>query len=163
MEERPAFTAHWSELEEPAKTQYPGSVELFAHEASLGRKLGLTRIGIHHLRVPPGRRISYPHAESAEEEFVFVLEGCPDAWIDGNLHRLKAGDSVAFPAGTGIAHTFLNNTEEEIRLLVVGEKAKPENRRHYPLHPELQNSEQFSWKEAPRRPLGLHDGRPGDA
>ena len=79
-------------------------------DASVGEKLGLTRIGIHHVRVPAGRRISYPHAESAEEEFVFVIEGRPDAWIDGELFPLQPGDSVAFPAGTGICHTFLNNT-----------------------------------------------------
>jgi uncharacterized cupin superfamily protein len=163
MEERPTFIAHWSELEEPAKAQYAGSTELFAHEASLGRKLGLTRIGIHHVRVPPGRRISYPHAESAEEEFVFVLEGHPDVWIDGHLHRLSPGDSVAFPAGTGIAHTFLNDTGDEVRLLVVGEKRKPENRRHYPLYPHLQSSDEFSWKDVPVRELGPHNGRPRGA
>lgn len=77
MDERLSFIAHWSELEEPAKAQYRGDMELFAHEASLGRKLGLSRLGIHHARLPPGRRTSYPHAESAEEEFVFVLEGVP--------------------------------------------------------------------------------------
>ena len=34
-------------------------------DASLGRRLGLTRIGIHHVRLLPGRRTSYPHAEGA--------------------------------------------------------------------------------------------------
>jgi uncharacterized cupin superfamily protein len=159
MAERPSFIAHWSTLEEPARAEYyPHSAELFAHQASLGRKLGLKRIGIHHVRVPPGRRISYPHAESAEEEFVFVVEGNPDVWIDGRLHRLSPGDSVAFPAGTGIAHTFLNDTDEEVRLLVVGEKDKPENRRRYPLNPDFEPSDQ--WADAPRRELGPHDGRP---
>ncbi len=49
---------------------------------------------------------------------------------------LQPGDSVAFPAGTGICHTFLNNTADPVRLLVVGEKPKPENRIRYPLNPE---------------------------
>lgn len=88
--------------------------------ASIGCLLGLVRIGIHHERLPPGRRTSYPHAESAEEEFVYVLEGTPDVWIDGTLLRLAPGDAVAFPGGTGICHTVLNNTE--VRLLVVGER-----------------------------------------
>ena len=158
MEERPQFIAHWSQLEEGMTADYPDADEEFAHEAQLARKLGLQRIGIHHVRVPPGRRISYPHAESAEEEFVFVIEGNPDAWIDGKLYRLNPGDSVAFPAGTGIVHTFLNDTDEEARLLVVGERNKPDNRRYFPLNPGFEPSEQ--WKDAPRRELGAHDGRP---
>jgi uncharacterized cupin superfamily protein len=65
--------------------------ELMSINAPLGDRLGLTRIGIHHERLPPGRTTSLPHAESAEEEFVFVLEGTPDVWLDGVLHRLQPG------------------------------------------------------------------------
>jgi uncharacterized cupin superfamily protein len=159
MPNRPDFIAHWTELENKDDRHYPGDSELMSIGAPLAEKLGLTRIGIHHERLPPGRRTSYPHAESAEEEFVFVIEGRPDAWIDGVLHRLRPGDSVAFPAGTGICHTFLNNTEEEVRLMVIGEKSKPENRTCYPLHPALEQSIDFAWRDAPARPLGPHDGR----
>ena len=50
-----------------------------------------------------------------------MIEGTPDVWLDDRLHRLRPGDGVGFPAGTGISHSFLNNTEAEVRLLVVGE------------------------------------------
>lgn len=157
--QRPEFIAHWKELEGSDDSHYPGDPELLSIGAPLGRLLGLTRIGIHHERLPPGRRTSYPHAESAEEEFVFVLEGEPDAWIDGQLHRLKPGDSVAFPAGTGVCHSFLNNTSAEVRLLVVGERNKPENRVRYPLNQDHERTREDAWKDAPARPLGPHDGR----
>jgi uncharacterized cupin superfamily protein len=75
----------------------------------------------------PGERTSWPHAESIEEEFAYVLEGYPDAWINGFLHPLVAGDFVAFPSGTRIAHTFLNNTDKNVLLLVGGEATKKEN------------------------------------
>lgn len=165
MPQRPDFIAHWSELEEAEPHRYAGDDEPMGIDASVGRKLGLTRIGIHHVRLPPGRRTSYPHAESAEEEFVQVLSGTPNAWIDGVLHPLKPGDSVAFPAGTGVCHSFLNNTDDEVTLLVVGEKRKPENRVRYPLHPDFERDCGFGWADAPARPLGPHDGRarrPGD-
>jgi uncharacterized cupin superfamily protein len=110
------------------------------------------------MRVPPGCRTSYPHAESAEEEFVFVLEGRPDVWIDGVLHPLEPGDSVAFPAGTGICHTFLNNTDEEMRLIVVGEKPKDENRIRYPLDEDLERTLKDRWIDPPKRTFGPHDG-----
>ncbi len=161
--ERPAFIRHWSDLEGPDDGHYAGDTELMSIGASLGKTLGLTRIGIHHQRLPPGRRTSYPHAESAEEEFVFVLEGEPDVWIDGYLHRLRAGDAVAFPAGTGICHTFLNNTQHEVRLLVVGEANKSENRIRYPRNEVYEATRPDRWHDWPTRPLGPHDGRPDAA
>jgi uncharacterized cupin superfamily protein len=159
MPERPDFIAHWTGLEDAEAVHYRGDEERMAFDASVGEKLGATRIGIHHVRVPPGRRTSYPHAESAEEEFVFVIEGRPDAWIEGVLHSLSPGDSVAFPAGTGICHTFLNNTAEEVRLLVVGEKPKSENRIRYPLNQAYELTREDRWPDAPPRPMGPHDGR----
>jgi len=159
MPERPDFIRHWTELEETEGHRYPGDDEAMALDASLGRKLGLTRIGVHHVRLRPGERTSYPHAESAEEEFVFVIEGCPDAWIDGHLHPLQPGDAVAFPAGTGVCHTFLNNTSQEARLMVIGEKPKPENRIRYPLHPALEAIREDRWPDPPERQFGPHDGK----
>ncbi len=156
--ERPAFIRHWTELENPEPSHYTGDTELMALGAPLARALGLTRIGIHHERLAPGRRTSYPHAESAEEEFVYVLEGTPDAWIDGHLHRLRPGDAVAFPAGTGICHSFLNNTTGEVRLLVIGETPKSENRIRYPMNEAHEATRKDRWTDWPKRPLGPHDG-----
>lgn len=158
--ERPSFIRHWTELEDGDDAHYPGDAELLAIGAPLGRKLGLARIGINHNRLPPGRRTSYPHAESAEEEFVYVLEGTPDVWIDGHLHRLAPGDSVAFPAGTGICHTFINNTESEVRLLVIGDRPKAENRIRYPLNEAHEATRPDRWIDWPARELGPHDGKP---
>jgi len=128
----------------------------------VGRAGGLTRIGINYEVAPPGSRSSFPHAESDEDEFVLVLKGKPDVWIDGELFELSEGDCVAFPAGTGIAHSFLNNSDEDMHLLIVGEANKESNRVWYPLNPE--RMELFAkrgkdWSDAPRRPLGPHDGK----
>ncbi|MBW8299247.1 MAG: cupin domain-containing protein [Hydrogenophaga sp.] len=159
-QERPACIAHWREVEGPDDGHYDGDDELMAIGAPLARHFGLTRLGIHHERLPPGRRTSYPHAESAEEEFVYVLTGTPDVWLDGALHRLKPGDAVGFPAGTGQCHSFLNNTEEEVTLLVVGETAKPENRIYYPKNRDLETKRRDWWHDWPERQIGDHDGLP---
>jgi uncharacterized cupin superfamily protein len=155
--DRPSSIAHWSKIERADDSHYDGDDELMSIGAPFGRHFGLTRLGIHHERLLPGRRTSYPHAESAEEEFVYVIAGTPDVWLDGALHRLRPGDAVGFPAGTGICHSFLNNTLGEVRLLVVGEARKPENRVFYP-----RNSEQATrsdwWSDPPARPMGDHDG-----
>ena len=158
--DRPDCIRHWSDLEGKDDARYPGDDELLSIGAPLGKLLGLTRLGIHHERLPPGRRTSYPHAESAQEEFVFVLEGEPDAWIDGHLHRLRAGDAVGFPAGTGVSHTFINNTDREVRLLVVGEASKAENRIHYPLSEAYAAGFPKRWTDHEPQALGPHDGLP---
>lgn len=158
--DRPEFIGHWKDMEAPDDRHYRGNSELLAIQASVGKKLGLTKIGVHHERLPPGRRTSFPHAESIEEEFVFVVEGSPDVWVDGHLHRLSAGDSVAFPSGTGIAHTFINNSDAEVRLLVIGEANKPGAQIIYPVDPEHAKTRTDIWQDAPKRDLGPHDGKP---
>ena len=159
---RPDFIRHWRELEGADERHYVTSNELMSIGAPLARALGLKKIGIHHERLLPGRRTSYPHAESMEEEFVFVIEGEPDAWIDGHLHRLEPGDAVGFPAGTGLCHSFLNNTTVEVRLLVVGEAARPDNKIYYPCNSELMAFRKDWWHGVPERPMGPHHGKPGE-
>ncbi|GEO84271.1 MULTISPECIES: cupin domain-containing protein [Alphaproteobacteria] len=159
-EERPACIAHWRDVEGPDNSHYDGDDERMSIGAPLARHFGLTRLGIHHERLPPGRRTSYPHAESAEEEFVYVLSGTPDVWLDGELFRLRPGDAVGFPAGTGQCHSFINNSSEEVMLLVVGETAKAENRVYYPKNLDLKTKRRDWWHDWPERKTGDHDGLP---
>jgi uncharacterized cupin superfamily protein len=132
---RPPFILHWQEIQDPDDASYPGSRELLSIGSPLGRRTGLTQIGVHHELLLPGRRTSWPHAEADEDELVYVLEGFPHVWIDGVLHALRPGDAVGFPCGTGIAHTFLNDGEHPVRLLCVGRASAKGHRVHYPLHP----------------------------
>ena len=128
----------------------------------VGKEAGLVRIGVNLQRLPPGTRSSWPHAEEDEEEFVYVIDGVVDAWIDGNLYRMAAEDLAAFPAGTGICHCFINNGDREALLLVGGEAPKPGSRIVYPVNPSRRADMQPSdwWNDAPPQPLGPHDGLP---
>lgn len=158
---RPPFIVSTADV--PEKTdRYPKSDEVLCHGRAIGKHAGLLRIGLHVVRLEPGHRTSYPHAESNEEELVYVLDGEVDAWIDGELHPMKAGDLAAFPAGTGICHSFLNNGSREALLLIGGEASRRDNRIYYPLHPERRGDMAWSewWDDVPVRPLGPHDGRP---
>ena len=157
---RPSCVVDWRKLSSRAIT-YPNDSELMSMWSPLSVALGLTRIGVGHDLLLPGRRTSWPHAEFDEEEFVFVLEGEPDVWIDGYLHRLREGDGVGFPDRTGIAHCFVNNSSEQVRLLTIGEASRRRSKCVYPLHAK-RNKEigDDLWKTAPKRKLGPHDGMP---
>ncbi|HMS96768.1 MAG TPA: cupin domain-containing protein [Tabrizicola sp.] len=159
---RPAEIVRWEALEGP-EWSYRDRTEQMGRDADFGRHFNFGNLGIHHVRLAPGRRSSLPHAESAEDEFVFVLEGTPDVWLDGQLHRLSAGDAVGFKAGTGLAHSFLNNTDRDVRLIVVGDRPKRKNRIVYPVDPDRRAVRRDWWDDAPARPLGPHDGKPDSA
>lgn len=153
----PAIT-HWSVIESTDPGDFMGTSEPMSFGAALGAHLGLKTIGIHHMRLLPGRRTSLPHAESHEEEFVYVITGEPDVWLDGVLYKLAAGDAVGFPAGTGLAHSFLNNTDGEVTLLVVGNADIAANRICYPINPERKSLREDWWEDWPVRDLGPHVG-----
>jgi uncharacterized cupin superfamily protein len=161
MSKRPSFIRSASEIAEYTHI-YPQSDEPMGPMRSLGKEAGLERIGINIQRLPPGTRSSWPHAEENEEEFVFVLEGEVDAWVDGVLHPMKPGDLAAFPVGTGISHCFINNSQREVVLLVGGESARKGSRIFYPLNPSRRTDMAASnwWDDVPKRELGPHDGLP---
>jgi uncharacterized cupin superfamily protein len=155
---KPSCLVDWKKIQKPG-TPYPNDDEPMADWSHLTVALGITRIGVGHDYMPPGRRTSYPHAEFDEEEFAYVVEGEPDVWIDGNLYRLRAGDGVGFPDRTGISHCFINNTDKPVRLITVGEASRRRSKCIYPLHPK-RNKEigEGLWKDAPKMKLGPHDG-----
>lgn len=141
----------------------PFDAEKLSLGRDLGRAAGSRALGAWHERLSPGRRTSFTHAHLREEELVYVLSGAPTLrWIEGGEAReclLAPGDFVAFPAGTGLAHTVWNRSEQEVELLVVGERRAGE-RASYPEDGEWQ-----AWRaqQAPLRAWSDVDGPRGDA
>ncbi len=164
MSVRPPCIRSTTQVQEETHV-YPQSTERMGPVRRLGKEAGLERIGINVQRLPPGTRSSWPHAEENEEEFVYVIEGEIDAWIDGDVYPMGPGDLAAFPAGTGISHCFINNSGKEALLLVGGESPKQGSRIFYPLNPTRRSdmSESSWWTDVPERKLGPHDGLPGGA
>lgn len=130
---RPSFIIHQDDVPEEVWS-YPGSDEQLCPGRPIGRVAGLVKSGVHVERLPPGTRTSWPHAEADAEEWAYVLDGTPSVWIDGVVHALRVGDFVALPSGTGVCHTFLNDSDHDARILVGGERSQAEHRIFYPVH-----------------------------
>jgi uncharacterized cupin superfamily protein len=131
-------------------------------ENRVGDLWGTQNVAVNVVTLQPGSRSSIPHCESLEEEFVYVLSGSPAVWLDGQIYALKPGHAVGFPAGTGLCHTFLNDSPENVVLLVLGERSKKDNQWIYPLNPELKVEQGASWWENwPCRELGPNPGKAG--
>lgn len=159
---KPDFITTWRAIEAPAAP--PSSPEDFGFASELSAAAGIDHFRVAHLRIPPGRRGYPPMAMDDLEIFCFVLEGAPDLWADGYLHRLGEGDGVTFNARTGLAHTLINNTDKDVRLFVMTEAFRRNSKATHPLDPageeNLRKMNMF-WADAPERKLGPHDGRPG--
>ncbi|MEJ1969525.1 MAG: cupin domain-containing protein [Rhizomicrobium sp.] len=158
---RPDYVAHWRDILEKDEGSYPGSLEPHGIDAPFGRRARFSRIGIHLEVLPAGRRTSWPHAERDEEEFVYVVQGAVDAWIDGHLHPMREGDFVGFEARTNITHVVINNSGEDALLLVGGEANRQRNQFWYPYHPHRDKEiGKDLWFDHPKPKLGPHDGLP---
>lgn len=132
-------------------------------KSDLGRALDVQKFAVHWITLKAKQTSSNPHAESLEEEFVYVAKGEPHVWINGYIYQLAVGDAVGFKSGTGIAHCFINNNAEDIELIVLGEKTKPENKCSFPVNPELYEEHQkIWWADYPEQTFGPHDGLVGN-
>jgi uncharacterized cupin superfamily protein len=89
----------------------------------LGDHAGLRNFGVNLTRIIPGGQSSYRHAHSTQDEFIWVLEGEVVLETDAGSQVLKPGMFAGFPAGTGDAHRFVNRTDADALLLVVGDRS----------------------------------------
>jgi len=89
----------------------------------LGNAGGLNDFGVNLMRLPPGAWSSQRHWHSAEDEFVHVLEGELTLIEDGGETVLRAGDSAAFPKGSGNGHHLINRSDAMAVYLEVGARS----------------------------------------
>ncbi len=97
----------------------------------LSNHVGLTNFGVNLTRIVPGGQSSALHGHSKQDEFVWVLEGEAVLETDEGEQLLRPGDCAGFPAGNGKAHRFINRSDCDLLLLVVGDRT-PGDEVHYP-------------------------------
>jgi len=83
---------------------------------------GLKNFAVNFVRVEPGGQSSARHAHTRQDEFVYVLDGEFVLVTDAGRETVRSGTCIAFPAGTGDGHHFLNLTDEDASFLVVGDR-----------------------------------------
>lgn len=92
------------------------------HKRPLGDVFGLRNFGVNLTRLAPNAVSSLRHAHAKQDEFVFVLEGCPTLFTNAGRTRLFPGMCAGFPAGTGNAHTLINETSEDVLYIEIGDR-----------------------------------------
>jgi uncharacterized cupin superfamily protein len=93
----------------------------------LGDAAGLTDFGVNLLRLPPGAWSSQRHWHSAEDEFVFIVEGEVVLVTDAGEELLRSGDCAGFKAGVKDGHHLQNRSDRDAILLEVGSRRVAED------------------------------------
>ena len=99
---------------------------------ALGEAAGLTQFGINLHRLAPGGWSSQRHWHTAEDEFVWVLEGEVVLVTDSGEQVLRAGDCAGFPAGEADGHHLQNRSENPALILEIGSRRPADDTVHYP-------------------------------
>ena len=86
---------------------------------SLGDILGLTTLGLHLVRLEPGRDSTQFHTHHRDEEFVYILEGRGIAEIGDTTTEVSAGDVMAF-GQQSLPHAMHNPFDEDLLYLMGG-------------------------------------------
>ena len=67
-----------------------------------------------HATFPPGTFVP-PHIHPTQDEFIYMLEGTFDLYLDGAWTKAGAGDLVRMPRG--MPHGYYNRTDRQARAL----------------------------------------------
>lgn len=107
------------------KTIYP---EPFASRVAgrekrvLGDLFGLKNFGVNLTRLSPQSMSALRHAHAKQDEFVYVLQGTATLHTDDGAVTLVPGMCAGFRAGTGNAHHLVNETDEDVVYLEIGDR-----------------------------------------
>jgi uncharacterized cupin superfamily protein len=94
--------------ERPANVVALDAVELEIRPGAQTRRLGhaggSVKAGLNHVRLEPGAGGAPLHCHALEEELFYVLDGAGVLHLGDDEHPLGAGDVIARPPGTAVAH-----------------------------------------------------------
>ena len=111
------------------KTSYPeplASRVAGRDKRALGDLFGLANFGVNLTRLAPGAYSALRHSHAKQDEFVYILEGNPTLHTDEGRTRLAPGMCAGFKAGSGNAHCLINETNEDVAYLEIGDRAPNE-------------------------------------
>jgi uncharacterized cupin superfamily protein len=97
----------------------------------LGEVFGLQNFGVNLTRLAPHAASALRHAHTRQDEFVYVLQGRPTLHTDEGRTPLSPGMCAGFRAGSGNGHCLVNETDDDVIYLEVGDRT-PGDEGHYP-------------------------------
>ena len=116
------------------QTIYPkpfDSVVAGRTKRKLGDLFSLSNFGVNQTELEPGSISALFHAHSTQDEFIYILEGTPTVKVGNEEYLMKPGECIGFKAGSGDAHHLINNSNENVTYLEIGDRS-PNDSVEYP-------------------------------
>ena len=113
----------------PARTKPSNYPEPFATRMAgrikhpLGDLFGLKNFGVNLTRLTPGAVSALHHKHSRQDEFIYVLQGEPTLYVDGDKTQMHPGMVAGFAAST-CAHHLENQTSKDCLVLEIGDRSQ---------------------------------------
>lgn len=99
---------------------------------ALGDAANLTDFGVNLLLLPAGAWSSQRHWHSAEDEFIWIVQGEVTLVTDEGEEILVSGDSAGFKAGHADGHHLQNRSDRPALVLEVGSRRPATDVAEYP-------------------------------
>ncbi|MEL6555006.1 MAG: cupin domain-containing protein [Cyanobacteria bacterium J06621_11] len=110
-------------------TTYPEAFRSFVAGRSrqrVGNAAGLKSFGVNLTTLQPGSQSALRHWHSAQDEFIYIVEGELVLVTDAGEQLLKPGDMAGFAAGIENGHHLVNRSEAAATYLEIGDRTKPD-------------------------------------
>jgi len=88
---------------------------------SLGDATGLKNIGVHLVRVEPGKESTEYHIHYYEEECIYILSGSGVLILNDEEFAVGANDFIGLPVNSA-AHNLVNRSSADLVFLVMGQR-----------------------------------------
>jgi uncharacterized cupin superfamily protein len=116
-------------------SDYPPPYDLPCRERvrhALGEAAGLSQFGVNLQQLPPGGWSSQRHWHTAEDEFVWVVEGEVVLVTETGEEVLRVGDCAGFKAGVADGHHLQNRSNRPALILEIGSRRPEKDVVDYP-------------------------------
>ncbi len=104
--------------------------ELVSHKVLNSRGIAVRVVEVLPLSKAGAR---HPHSHRGMEEVIYVEKGSGTAWVNGEVAKIRPGDTILIPAGA--RHMMINTGRTLLTLFCAFSAADPENR--YREHPDI--------------------------
>lgn len=88
----------------------------------LGDYFGLSNFGVNFTELRPGAISALKHRHQTQDEFIYILSGAPSLVCGNEKYKLTPGECFGFKAGNKMAHQLINETDENVTYLEVGDR-----------------------------------------
>ncbi|RQW64818.1 cupin domain-containing protein [Vibrio viridaestus] len=116
------------------KAFYPepfASVVQGRKKRKLGEFFGLNNFGVNLSNLEPNSCSALKHHHSKQDEFIYIVSGNPTLIYGEEKIPMTAGECFGFAANTGIGHQLINQTDQTVTYIEVGDRT-PHDSVEYP-------------------------------